>query len=111
MMRHRLANLGMCIRLINSYPAQEGLRSTMTVVHFDPSGKHIFAGTSTGSVLVFNARTKTVSVRQILHLVSLLINHPDGCKTQNCGCRYHKRPRVCKERPVRISLYTAELRN
>lgn len=69
MMRHRPANLGTSTRLIASYPSQEGLRSTMTVVHFDPSGKHIFAGTSTGSVVVFNARTKTVSIGQILHLV------------------------------------------
>lgn len=35
-------------------------RSAITVARFDPSGKHIFAGTSTGSVLVFNTRTKTM---------------------------------------------------
>ncbi|KZT20675.1 WD40 repeat-like protein [Neolentinus lepideus HHB14362 ss-1] len=35
-------------------------RSAITVARFDPSGKHIFAGTSTGSVLVFNTRTKTI---------------------------------------------------
>lgn len=38
-----------------------GSRSAMTVARFDPSGKHIFIGTSSGSVLVFNTRTKTVS--------------------------------------------------
>lgn len=36
-------------------------RSAMTVARFDPSGKHIFIGTASGSVLVFNTRTKTVS--------------------------------------------------
>lgn len=33
----------------------------MTVARFDPSGKYIFIGTASGSVLVFNTRTKTVS--------------------------------------------------
>lgn len=36
------------------------VRSVMTVVRFDPTGRYIFAGTSAGSVLVFNTRTKTV---------------------------------------------------
>lgn len=35
-------------------------RSIMTVARFDPSGKHVFIGTSNGFVLVFNTRTKTV---------------------------------------------------
>jgi len=35
-------------------------RSTMTVVRFDPSGKHVYVGTSIGSILVFNTRTKSV---------------------------------------------------
>lgn len=35
-------------------------RSAMTVARFDPTGRHIFVGTSTGSILVFNSRTKTV---------------------------------------------------
>ncbi|KAF8075966.1 WD40 repeat-like protein [Lyophyllum atratum] len=39
------------------------LRSMMTVARFDPSGKHIFVGTSSGSILVFNARTKTMIAR------------------------------------------------
>lgn len=33
----------------------------MTVARFDPTGKHVFVGTSSGSVLVFNTRTKSVS--------------------------------------------------
>lgn len=32
----------------------------MTVARFDPTGKHVFIGTSSGSVLVFNTRTKSV---------------------------------------------------
>ena len=35
-------------------------RSAMTVVHFDLSGKHVYVGTSVGSILVFNTRTKSV---------------------------------------------------
>lgn len=34
----------------------------MTVARFDPSGKHIFVGTSSGSVVAFNTRTKLVNV-------------------------------------------------
>lgn len=37
-----------------------GYRGAMTVARFDPSGKHIFIGTSLGYILVFNSRTKTV---------------------------------------------------
>ena len=36
-------------------------RTAMTVAQFDPTGRYIFVGTSTGSILVFNTRTKTVS--------------------------------------------------
>ena len=35
-------------------------RSAFTVARFDPSGKHVFVGTSQGTILVFNTRTKTV---------------------------------------------------
>ncbi|KAI0069116.1 WD40 repeat-like protein [Artomyces pyxidatus] len=35
-------------------------RSAMTTARFDPTGKHIFVGTSVGSILVFNTRTKTM---------------------------------------------------
>ncbi|TFY80416.1 hypothetical protein EWM64_g3606 [Hericium alpestre] len=35
----------------------------MTTARFDPSGKHIFVGTSAGSILVFNTRTKTMVAR------------------------------------------------
>ncbi|KZP21728.1 WD40 repeat-like protein [Athelia psychrophila] len=38
-------------------------RSAMTATSFDPTGKHIFVGTSSGSILVFNARTKTMVAR------------------------------------------------
>ncbi|KAH9938717.1 WD40-repeat-containing domain protein [Fomitopsis serialis] len=38
-------------------------RSAMTVVRFDPTGRYVFAGTSAGSVLVFNTRTKTMIAR------------------------------------------------
>ena len=34
--------------------------SAMITARFDLSGKHIFVGTSSGSILVFNTRTKTV---------------------------------------------------
>ncbi|EKM59556.1 uncharacterized protein PHACADRAFT_85948 [Phanerochaete carnosa HHB-10118-sp] len=38
-------------------------RSISTVARFDPSGKHVFIGTSNGQVLVFNTRTKTMIAR------------------------------------------------
>lgn len=38
-------------------------RSAMTVARFDPSGKNIFIGTSSGSILVFNTRTKSMVAR------------------------------------------------
>ncbi|KAA1466074.1 WD40 repeat-like protein [Dentipellis sp. KUC8613] len=38
-------------------------RSAMTVARFDPSGKHVFIGTSVGSILVFNTRTKIMVAR------------------------------------------------
>jgi len=41
------------------------VRSFMTVARFEPSGKYIFIGTTAGSLLVFNSRTKTVS-RQLI---------------------------------------------
>jgi hypothetical protein len=43
-----------------------GARSAMTVARFDPSGKHIFIGTAAGSVLVFNTRTKIVSLHSLI---------------------------------------------
>ena len=36
-------------------------RSVNTVARFDPSGKHVFVGTTQGHLLVYNTRTKTVS--------------------------------------------------
>ncbi|KAI0047292.1 WD40 repeat-like protein [Auriscalpium vulgare] len=38
-------------------------RSAMSVARFDPSGKNVFVGTSLGSILVFNSRTKTMVAR------------------------------------------------
>ncbi len=49
----------------------------MTVAEFDPTGRHIFVGTSTGTILVFNTRTKTVSCALWGH-VSRLIGLLDG---------------------------------
>lgn len=42
-------------------------RSFMTVARFEPSGKYIFIGTTAGSLLVFNSRTKAVSRQLISH--------------------------------------------
>ena len=36
--------------------------AALTVAKFDPSGKYIFVGTSQGTILVFNTRTKTVCI-------------------------------------------------
>ncbi|TFK74390.1 COMPASS complex protein [Pluteus cervinus] len=38
-------------------------RPPMTAARFDPSGKHIFIGTASGYILVFNTRTKTMVAR------------------------------------------------
>jgi len=40
----------------------------MTAARFDPTGKNIFVGTASGSVLVFNTRTKTVKIPRFKHL-------------------------------------------
>ncbi|KAJ8086078.1 chromatin binding protein [Marasmius tenuissimus] len=37
---------------------ESGRRAAMTVARFDPSGKQIFVGTSSGHILVFNTRTR-----------------------------------------------------
>ncbi|KAK7060109.1 chromatin binding protein [Paramarasmius palmivorus] len=48
-------------------PEEEGeedsRRAAMTVARFDPTGKHVFVGTSSGHILVFNTRTKTMIAR------------------------------------------------
>ena len=36
-------------------------RPIMTSARFDPTGRHVFVGTSAGTVYVFNVRTKGVS--------------------------------------------------
>ena len=41
-------------------------RAAMTVARFDPAGKHVFLGTSSAHVLVFNTRTKTVNTIDFL---------------------------------------------
>ncbi|KAI0662892.1 WD40 repeat-like protein [Cubamyces menziesii] len=38
-------------------------RAVFTAARFEPSGKHVFLGTSLGYILVFNARTKTMVAR------------------------------------------------
>ncbi|KIL67355.1 hypothetical protein M378DRAFT_9570 [Amanita muscaria Koide BX008] len=38
-------------------------RSAMTVARFDSSGKYVFIGTSVGTILVFNTRTKAMIAR------------------------------------------------
>ncbi|KAI0772532.1 WD40 repeat-like protein [Trametes elegans] len=38
-------------------------RAAFSAARFDPSGKHIFLGTTLGHVLVFNSRTKTMVAR------------------------------------------------
>jgi len=44
--------------------AQAGrARSAMTVARFDPTGRYVFVGTSSSSVLVFNTRTHTMIAR------------------------------------------------
>ncbi|KAK7696565.1 hypothetical protein QCA50_001223 [Cerrena zonata] len=37
--------------------------AAITVARFDPSGKHVFLGTSAGYVAIFNSRTKTMVAR------------------------------------------------
>ena len=50
-------------------------RPAMTVARFDPTGKHIFVGTSSGSVLVFNTRSKSVRFPSLaLHLHHLALH-------------------------------------
>jgi hypothetical protein len=41
-------------------PMKQANSSAMITARFDLSGKHIFVGISSGSILVFNTRTKTV---------------------------------------------------
>ncbi|KAF7301216.1 WD-REPEATS-REGION domain-containing protein [Mycena indigotica] len=39
------------------------VRSAITIARFDPSGKHVYMGTTNGQILVFNTRTKTMVAR------------------------------------------------
>ncbi|KAF7354969.1 COMPASS complex protein [Mycena sanguinolenta] len=43
--------------------ASTRVRSAITVARFDPSGKHIFLGTNSGYILVFNTHSKTMVAR------------------------------------------------
>ncbi|KAH9921520.1 COMPASS complex protein [Epithele typhae] len=45
------------------YQEDEEWRVGVTTARFDPSGRHIFAGTTQGHILVFNTRTKTIVAR------------------------------------------------
>ncbi|KAK0453170.1 WD40 repeat-like protein [Armillaria borealis] len=42
---------------------EDSRHSDMTVARFDPSGRYIFVGTSAGTILVFNTRTKAMIAR------------------------------------------------
>ena len=53
-------------------------RSAMTVARFDPSGKYVFIGTSAGTILVFNTRTKIVS---FIILTSSVLADPSDDRT------------------------------
>ena len=79
-------------------------RSVITVARFDPSGKHVFAGTTSGYVLVFNSRSKTVRSVCGRCLGTCWITHfcTDDCSTQNNRSREHERLRIREERPVSI---------
>lgn len=46
-----------------------GVRTAFSAARFDPSGKHVFLGTTLGFVLVFNSRTKTVRYMYIVWCV------------------------------------------
>ncbi|KAL4241320.1 Retinoblastoma-binding protein 5/Swd1 [Abortiporus biennis] len=49
-------------------------RAAMTVARFEPSGKHVFIGTSLGYILVFNSRTKTMVAKHRLAGAGILKN-------------------------------------
>ncbi|KNZ73663.1 Retinoblastoma-binding protein 5, partial [Termitomyces sp. J132] len=59
-------------------------RSNMTVARFDPSGKLIFIGTSSGYVLVFNTRTKVMVAR---HKISGAVGTIKGLAFAKSGRR------------------------
>ncbi len=54
--------------------------SAMTVARFEPSGKHVFVGTSTGSVLVFNTRAKSASIVSFEWRPFTDLEASDGCQ-------------------------------
>ena len=66
----------------------------MTVARFDPLGKHIFVGTSSGSLLVFNTRTKTVSPHVVgfCALIAGSTSMVDDRSAQDIWSRNYERP-------------------
>ena len=73
----------------------------MTVARFDPSGKFVFIGTSAGTILVFNTRTKTVSFVSILPS-PFSCESVDDRPTQDNRSRRHQRTRFCQVRTVNM---------
>lgn len=67
----------------------------MKVARFDPSGKNIFAGTASGNLLIFNTRTKIVSLYLYVSIINLQFSS-DGCSSQNSWSRVNERPRFYK---------------
>ncbi|KAJ2927391.1 hypothetical protein H1R20_g9706, partial [Candolleomyces eurysporus] len=58
-------------------------RSYITTARFDPSGKHIFIGTSNGTLLVFRTRTKTMIARHKISGANVM----KGLEFTKCGRR------------------------
>lgn len=48
-------------------------RYAMSVARFDPSGKHVFVGTSGGYILAFHTRTKTVRGRYFSDIFTIFL--------------------------------------
>ncbi|KAI0722010.1 COMPASS complex protein [Cerioporus squamosus] len=56
-------------------------RNGFATARFDPSGKHVFVGTTSGTLLVFNTRTKTMIARHRISgagIIRGLVFHPSG---------------------------------
>ncbi|KAJ2918212.1 hypothetical protein MD484_g2209, partial [Candolleomyces efflorescens] len=58
-------------------------RSYITTARFDPSGKHVFIGTSNGTLLVFRTRTKTMIARHKISGANVM----KGLEFTKCGRR------------------------
>ena len=105
-MRVSITGQGMVPHIVWSHRGRrltQWYRSAPTAAKFDPSGKHVFVGTTLGTLLVFNTRTKTVCVRcniQRPHLMQPSFS-PDDSSTQDSGRGYNPGPRVRCVRKVR----------